>query len=53
MAIVGHWESLTEAQKLVQSKLLKGVVQEVIEEGSLFLGEALLGEESDLFIGDL
>ena len=35
MAIVGHWESLTEAQKLVQSKLLKGVVEEVIEEGSL------------------
>jgi len=35
MAIVGHWASLTEAQKLVQSKLLRGVVQEVIEEGSL------------------
>lgn len=35
MAIVGHWDSLAEAQKLVQSKLLKGVVQEIIEEGSL------------------
>ena len=35
MAIVGHFESLTEAQKLVQSKLLAGVVQEVIEEGQL------------------
>ncbi len=35
MAIVGHWESLSEAQKLVQSKLLKGIVQETIEEGSL------------------
>ena len=35
MAIVGHWESLAEAQKLVQSKLLKGVVKEIIEEGSL------------------
>ena len=35
MAIVGHWESLTEAQKLVQSKLLAGIVQEVYEEGHL------------------
>jgi hypothetical protein len=35
MAIVGHWESLSEAQKLVQSKLLAGVVQEVYEEGQL------------------
>jgi len=35
MAIVGHWESLAEAQKLVQSKLLAGVVQEVYEEGQL------------------
>jgi len=35
MAIVGHFESLAEAQKLVQSKLLKGVVQEVYEEGQL------------------
>jgi len=35
MAIVGHWSSLAEAQKLVQSKLLAGVVQEVYEEGSL------------------
>ena len=35
MPIVGHWESLSEAQKLVQSKLLAGVVQETYEEGSL------------------
>lgn len=35
MAIVGHWESLSEAQKLVQSKLLAGVVQETYEEGQL------------------
>jgi hypothetical protein len=35
MAIVGHFEDLDEAQKLVQSKLLAGVVQEVIEEGQL------------------
>jgi len=35
MAIVGHWDSLAEAQKLVQSKLLAGVVQEIYEEGSL------------------
>lgn len=35
MAIVGHWSTLAEAQKLVQSKLLAGVVQEVYEEGQL------------------
>lgn len=35
MAIVGHWESLDEAQKLVQSSLLAGVVQEVYEDGQL------------------
>lgn len=35
MAIVGHFESLTEAQKLVQSELLAGVVQETYEEGQL------------------
>jgi len=35
MAIVGHFDSLTEAQKLVQSELLAGVVQEVYEEGQL------------------
>ncbi len=35
MAIVGHWESLTEAQKLVQSVLLAGVIEETIEEGQL------------------
>jgi len=35
VAIVGHWADLAEAQKLVQSKLLAGVVQEVYEEGQL------------------
>lgn len=35
MAIVGHFENLTEAQKLVQSELLAGVVQETFEEGQL------------------
>ena len=35
MAIVGHFDSLAEAQKLVQSELLAGVVQEVFEEGQL------------------
>lgn len=35
MAIVGHFENLLEAQKLVQSKLLAGVVQEVYEDGQL------------------
>jgi len=35
MAIVGHFESLAEAQKLVRSELLAGVVQEIYEEGQL------------------
>ena len=35
MAIVGHWSSLAEAQKLVQDILLAGVVEEIVEEGSL------------------
>ena len=35
MAIVGHWATLAEAQKLVQSKLLAGVVQEIYETGQL------------------
>ena len=35
MAIVGHFEDLAEAQKLVQSKLLAGVVQQIYEEGQL------------------
>lgn len=35
MAIVGYFANLVEAQKYVQSKLLAGVVQEIIEEGQL------------------
>jgi len=35
MAIVGYFASLAEAQKLVQSKLLAGIVQEIYEEGQL------------------
>lgn len=35
MSIVGHFASLAEAQKLVRSELLAGVVQEVYEEGQL------------------
>lgn len=35
MPIVGHFENLVEGQKLVQSKLLSGVVQETYEEGQL------------------
>lgn len=35
MAIVGHFDSLAEAQKLVQSVLLQGVVEEVIKDGHL------------------
>lgn len=36
MGIIGHWNDLAEAQKLVQDKLLlAGVVETVIEEGRL------------------
>lgn len=35
MAIVGHFDTLAQAQKLVQSELLAGVVQETYEEGQL------------------
>lgn len=35
MAVVGHFDSLAEAQKLVQSELLAGLVQEIYEEGQL------------------
>ena len=35
MAVVGHWSTLAEAEKLVQSVLLKGVVKTVIESGHL------------------
>jgi hypothetical protein len=35
MAIVGHFTSLAEAQKLVRSELLAGIVQEIYEEGQL------------------
>ena len=35
MAVVGHWNTLADAQELVQSVLLKGVVQTVIESGHL------------------
>ena len=35
MPIVGHFDSLAEAQKLVQSDLMAGVVQETFEEGQL------------------
>lgn len=35
MAVVGYWETLAEAQKLVQSPLYAGVVQELWKEGDL------------------
>lgn len=35
MAVVGHWSSLAEAQKLVQSMLLAGIIGQVIDTGSL------------------
>ncbi|MDY6834200.1 MAG: hypothetical protein SVY53_05295 [Chloroflexota bacterium] len=35
MAVVGYWETLAEAEKLVQSPLYAGVVQELWKEGDL------------------
>lgn len=35
MAIIAHWASIDEANKLTQSTLLAGIVQEVYEEGQL------------------
>ena len=35
MAVVGHWASLAEAQKLVNSPILRGVMQTTIEEGGI------------------
>jgi len=35
MAVVGHWASLAEAEKLTQSMMLKGIIQTVIEGGQL------------------
>lgn len=35
MAIIGYWNNLAEAQKLTQSILLAGVIEEIIEEGHL------------------
>jgi hypothetical protein len=35
MAIIGYFDSLAEAQRLVTDKLMAGVVQEIIEEGQL------------------
>ena len=35
MSVVGYFTSLAEAQKLVQSELLAGVVQEIYEDGQL------------------
>ncbi len=35
MAIIGYWNTLAEAQKLTQSILLSGVIEEIVEEGQL------------------
>jgi len=35
MAVVGHWNTLADAQELTQSMLLQGVIQTVIEAGQL------------------
>lgn len=35
MEVIGHWESLAEAQRLTRSVLLQGVIEEIINEGEL------------------
>jgi hypothetical protein len=35
MAVVGHWDTLADAQELTQSMLLQGVIQTVVEAGQL------------------
>ncbi len=35
MTVVGHWDSLAEAQKLTQSMLLAGIIGQVIDTGNL------------------
>lgn len=35
MAIIGFWSSLSEAQLLTQTVLLRGIIEEIIEEGQL------------------
>ncbi len=35
MAIIGFWNSLSEAQLLTQTVLLRGIIEEIIEEGQL------------------
>ncbi len=57
MAVVGHWDTLADAQELVQSQLLAGVVEIVIETGHLLprmpvkqiTGEDLLYNREDTF----
>src|ERR1043165_1383237 len=46
MAIVGHWKNLTEANKLQQSKLLAGVVQEIYDEGEMIQRLPVVGLDS-------
>lgn len=41
MASVGHWDSLAEAEKLVQSVLVSGIIEENIKAGGL-IGSGLL-----------
>lgn len=33
MAIIGYWDTLAQAEKLTQTMLLRGIVEEIIEEG--------------------
>jgi hypothetical protein len=46
MAIVGHWASLEEAQKLVQSKLIAGLIQETWMEGGILEKLPITGIDS-------
>ena len=46
MAIIGHWKSLEEANKLQQSVLLAGIVQEIYEQGEILPKFPVLGIDS-------
>ena len=46
MGIVGHWSSVAEANKLTQSELLAGIVQEIYESGQLIQRLPVTGIDS-------
>lgn len=39
MAEIGHWSSLTEAEKLTQAAKISGVIEQDIKKGGLFYGD--------------